>query len=192
MGWLFRFLFKYPAFVFQQGDFAFATSRSMTIGLIALATIAAMSLVTFRSIKSEGPPRDRFILVALRLALIALLTFCLFRPSLILKAAVPQQNFLGILIDDSKSMTIADRDEQPRTAFVQQEFGQPDSPMLKALSERFVLRYFRFSSNADRLPAAADLKYEGTSTRLGACTRSGSTPAARGRATPGCGSTTCC
>jgi len=25
MGWLFRFLFKYPAFVFQQGDFAFAT-----------------------------------------------------------------------------------------------------------------------------------------------------------------------
>ncbi len=48
-------------------------------------------------------------------------------------------------------MTIADRDEQPRTAFVQQEFGEPDSPLLKALSQRFVLRFFRFSSSADRL-----------------------------------------
>ena len=36
--------------------------------------------------------------------------FCLFRPALILKAAVPQQNFLGVLVDDSRSMSIADRE----------------------------------------------------------------------------------
>ena len=35
------------------------------------------------------------------------------------------------------------------------------------LTDRFVIRYFRFSSNADRLASTADLKYEGTSTRLG-------------------------
>ena len=87
---------------------------------------------------------------ALRLALLALLLFCLFRPSLILKAAVPQQNFLGVLIDDSRSMTIADRDGQPRSDFVQQQFGGPNGPLLEALSQRFVLRFFRFSSSADR------------------------------------------
>src|SRR4051812_12357596 len=111
MGWLFRFLFKYPAFVFQQGDFTFAASRSMALGLVALALIAAATLFTLRSIKHEGvTTSERAVITALRLSLLALLTFCLLRPSLILKAAVPQQNFLGVLIDDSKSMTITDRD----------------------------------------------------------------------------------
>jgi uncharacterized membrane protein len=168
MGWLFKFLFKYPAFVFEQGDFAFAASRSMAIGLLALALIAAASLFTLRSIRNEGASTsERAVLVGLRLALLALLTFCLFRPSLILTAAVPQQNFLGILIDDSKSMTIADREGQPRTGFVQDQFGTPESPLLKSLSQKFVLRYFRFSSTADRLNAPADLKYAGTSSHLG-------------------------
>ena len=89
------------------------------------------------------------MLIGLRLALLALLVFCLLRPSLILRAAVPQQNFLGVLIDDSRSMTIADRDGKPRTDFVQQQFG-PDGPLAAALSQRFVLRFFRFSSSADR------------------------------------------
>jgi uncharacterized membrane protein len=167
VGWLFKFFFKYPSFVFGQGDFTFATSRSMTFGLIGLAAVAVAALVTYRGITSEGPTRDRAVLVTLRLALIAIVMFCLFRPTLILKAAVPQQNFLGILIDDSKSMTIADRDEQPRTAFVQQELGQPDGALFKALSQRFVLRFFRFSSSADRLTNTSDLQYAGTSTHLG-------------------------
>ena len=59
--------------------------------------------------------------------------FCLLRPTLILRAAVPQQNFLGILIDDSRSMTIADTDGKPRTDFVQQQL-QPKTPLLEALS----------------------------------------------------------
>jgi uncharacterized membrane protein len=44
---------------------------------------------------------------------------------------------------------------------------QPDSPLLKALSERFVLRYFRFSASTDRVQSAGDMKYAGTSTHLG-------------------------
>ena len=64
-------------------------------------------------------------------------------------------------------MTIADRDGQPRSEFVQQQLGEPDSPLLDALSQRFVLRFFRFSSSADRLTGAGDLKYDGTATRLG-------------------------
>ncbi|MGC4083949.1 MAG: vWA domain-containing protein [Vicinamibacterales bacterium] len=166
MSWLFNFLFKYPAFVFRQGDFTFATSRT-TMGVLAIVgAIAAASLITYRAVKSDGSPRERTILVAIRLALLALLLFCLFRPSLVLRAAVPQQNFLGILIDDSRSMTIADRDGKPRTDFVQQQFGTGGA-LEQALAQRFVLRYFRFSSTADRLPATADLKYAGTATHLG-------------------------
>jgi uncharacterized membrane protein len=167
MSRLFEFLFKYPTFVFEQADFTFAASRSAmaVTAIVALAAVGA--LFTYRRIATGGSLRERAALAALRIAAVALLVFCLFRPSLILKAAVPQQNFLGILIDDSRSMTIADKDGQPRTQFVQQQLGGPESPLLEALSQRFVLRFFRFSSSADRLVGPTDLKYEGTSTRLG-------------------------
>ena len=91
------------------------------------------------------------MLVGLRLAALAVLLFCLFRPALILKAAVPQQNFLGVLVDDSRSMSIADRDGQPRSAFIQQQFAGPNAKLLEALSQRFVLRFFRFASSSDRV-----------------------------------------
>jgi uncharacterized membrane protein len=106
------------------------------------------------------------VLVGLRLAALAVLLFCLFRPTLVLKAAVPQQNFLGILIDDSRSMSIADLDGQPRSAFVQEQLHGPSSQLLAALSQKFVVRFFRFSSSSDRVGTAADLQYGGTSTRL--------------------------
>ena len=136
------------------------------LGLVVLAGLAAAALVTYRGVTTDGPARDRAVLVGLRIALIALLTFCLFRPSLVLKAAVPQQNFLGVLVDDSRSMTIADSDEQPRTAFIEQELGEKGQ-LFNALSQRFVLRFFRFSSSADRRAKPADLQYAGTSTHLG-------------------------
>ena len=168
MGWLFRFLFKYPAFVFDQGDFRFAVSRSVAWGLIAIAIVAAGVLITYRRVPREGDTtRDRVILMGLRVGLVAVLLFCLLQPLLILRAAVPQQNFLGVLIDDSRSMTIADTDGKPRTDFVQEQFGMPKSPLLDALSQRFVLRYFRFSSATDRVANPADLHYGGTASRVG-------------------------
>src|SRR5580693_3073629 len=167
MSRLFEFLFKYPTFVFEQGDFTFAASRLTMVVIAILAAAALGALFTYRGIATDRSLRDRAALVALRVAAVALLVFCLFRPSLILKAAVPQQNFLGVLVYDSRSMTIADKDGQPRSQFVQQQLAGPRSPLLEALSQRFVVRFFRFSSSADRLDSAADLKYDGTSTRLG-------------------------
>jgi len=164
---IFSFFFKYPAFVFEQGDFTFAASRAMAMAIGLGVLIAIGALVTYRGIEGEQTVRDRIVLTTLRVAVVALLAFCLFRPSLVLKAAVPQQNFLGVLLDDSRSMTIADRDGQTRTQFVQDQFGQPSSPLLDALSKKFVLRYFRFSNSVDRLNAPGDLKYGGSATRLG-------------------------
>ena len=168
MGWLFRFFFKYPALVFEQGDFRFSVSRTATWGLIALAIVAVGVLITYRRVPREGDTRrDRGILMGLRIGLVAVLLFCLLRPLLVLKAAVPQQNFLGVLIDDSRSMTIADTDGKPRTEFVQQQLSLPKSPLLEELSKRFVLRPFRFSSATDRVANVGDLRYEGTASRVG-------------------------
>ena len=164
---IFRLLFKYPPLVFEQGDFTWGASRSGLLAAAVAVACAAAALLTYRSLSGERRGRERAVLVGLRLAIVAVLVFCLFRPTLILKASVPQQNFVGVLIDDSRSMTIADRDNQPRSAFVQQQLGPVNGPLLSALSQRFVVRFFRFSSNTDRLTSTADLKYNGTATHLG-------------------------
>jgi len=163
---LFRFLFKYPPLLFQQGDFSWGLSRPVLLAVVAAAAVAVLALLTYRGVAPTDRKIDRAVLVALRLAAVAVLLFCLFRPTLILKAAVPQQNFLGVLVDDSRSMSIADRDGQPRSAFVQEQLNGPTSPLLAALSQKFVVRFFRFSSSSDRVNAAGELKYGGTSTRL--------------------------
>jgi hypothetical protein len=89
------------------------------------------------------------------------------RPRLLLKVAVPQQNFVGVLLDDSRSMQVVDEAGQARSEFVRRELGQPGAPLLSALGQRFVPRVFRFSNAAERLRAADDLTFQGTNTRLG-------------------------
>lgn len=164
---LFRFLFEYRPVVFQQGEFRLAPPP----GAYAAAAIAAIALaaavLTYRSVGGTGRVRDRVVLTLLRAATLCLVLVCLFRPVLVVKAAVPQQNFLAVLVDDSRSMQIPDWAGAPRGAFVRQAFGR-ESALVRALSERFVLRTFRFSSSARRLQSTEDLRFEGTDTRLGA------------------------
>src|SRR5215813_8482753 len=164
---VFRFFFKYPLLVFEQGDFVLGLSRSTTFVLLVAAALAAATLITYRSIAADGPVRDKVVLVLVRLSFVAVLLFCLARPTLVLKAAVPQQNFLGVLVDDSRSMMIADHGGQPRSQFVQHELTGPNAALLRDLSSRFVLRFFKFSSSAGRVASASDAHFEGTSTRLG-------------------------
>ena len=94
------------------------------------------------------------MLAGIRLAILTVILICLFRPLLVVKAAVAQQNFVGVLLDDSRSMQIADVDGQPRANYVKSEFGANDRGLLKALSDRFTVRTFRFSSAPDAHHAA--------------------------------------
>ncbi len=139
------------------------------------AVLALLALLTYRGVAAADRPRDRVVLIGLRLLALAIVLFCLLRPVLVLKAAVPQQNFLGVLVDDSRSMSIADRDGQTRAAFIQQQLTGPNAKLLAALSQRFVIRFFSFASSSDRVGSAADLKFGGTSTRA----RSGARARAR-------------
>jgi uncharacterized membrane protein len=164
---LFQFLFEYRPVVFQQGEFRLLpTAGAYTAATLALGAVV-MTVIGYRGARRRGRRRDRVILGALRVATLALVLFCLFRPVLVVKAAVPQQNFLAVLLDDSRSMQIADWNNEARAAFVRNEFGKPDAGLMKALGDKFVLRTFRFSSVAARAASAAELGFTGAQTRLG-------------------------
>jgi uncharacterized membrane protein len=163
---LFEFLFKYPYLIFEQGRFVFAATRSMRLAVAVTALVALYVVWTYRSLESVRG-RQRVTLLALRTGLLLLMLFALLRPTLLLKVAVPQQNFVGVVIDDSRSMQVADHDGKPRADFVKDQVGRRDGPLLTELGKRFQLKIFRFSSSAERLQAAGHLTFEGTATRVG-------------------------
>jgi uncharacterized membrane protein len=162
---LFRALFSYRPVIFQQGEFRLVPSTGSYIALALLIIAVAGAVWTYRTARGSSAFRHRVILTTLRVATLALLAFCLFRPVLVVRAAVSQQNFLGVLIDDSRSMQIADWHDKPRGAFVQQEFGG-EGAVMKALSDRFIVRTFRFSNTSARVGPDEALTFAGSQTRL--------------------------
>ncbi|MEK9501351.1 hypothetical protein WI372_10225 [Gemmatimonadota bacterium DH-20] len=165
MGALFEALFKFRPLLFREGELAFATPWPMVLLLLTAVVIAGVAVATYGSARGRTSPGDRTVLATLRLAALGVLTFCLMQPTLILSSAVDQRNFVGILIDDSRSMTLPGEDDAPRSAFAAEAFGA-ESALVEALSERFALRYFRFSHDAGRVPGPEALAFDGTRTDL--------------------------
>jgi uncharacterized membrane protein len=163
---LFQFLFKFEPLVFERGRFVFGATRSMWVAAAIAAASALYVLWTYRQLATVRG-RQRATLLTLRVALFLVAFFAMLRPTLLLKVAVPQQNFVGILIDDSRSMQISDQDAKARAEFVKNQVGRVDGPLLTALGKRFQVKVYRFSGSAERLQSTGDLNFEGTSTRLG-------------------------
>ena len=165
---IFQFLFEYRPHVFRQGDFRFAPPAGATLAAVVVVAALAIAFISYRLIHSRVQWRERAVLGALRIAALGLILFCIFRPVLIVKAAVTQQNVVGVLIDDSRSMQLPATNQTAgsRADFVRTTFANPDSPVIKALSERFLIRTFRFSSSTARVGMASDLTFTGTQTRL--------------------------
>ena len=163
---IFRFFFSLNPVVFSQGEYRFAPTTGSYVAAALVLAGAALTIVAYRA--GRGRKRDRVALAGIRLAILTIILICLFRPLLVVRAASPQQNFLAVLLDDSRSMQIADVGGQSRGTYVKNEFGAGDRGLLKALSDRFTVRTFRFSSTATRTSQESDLTFNGSQSRLGA------------------------
>jgi uncharacterized membrane protein len=167
---VFEFLFKYRPVVFARGELALASPWPAAVALGVLA-LAIPALATYRSARGRATPRDRMALAGLRAAALLLLALCLARPVIAVSEAVPQRNVLAVLVDDSRSMRVADLDGRPRADWVRQQLGGPDSTLLAGLAERFELRFFRFARGVERVPDAGALRFDGSRTHLAGALR---------------------
>jgi uncharacterized membrane protein len=152
--------------VFGQGELRLVPPAGVAVAVLLAVAAVAATVISYRNAPRRLTTRDRIVLTALRTALIALLFLCLLRPMLVLRAAVPHQNVVAVLLDDSRSMRIADMNGQPRSAWLQEQFGAADRGLRRGLGERFTVRTLRFSSGVTAAPAGADLTFDGSNTRL--------------------------
>ena len=174
-------LFKYSPRAFSRGEFVTApvVPAAWLAGLAILAlVIVAVAHARLRTL----PARDRIVLGTLRAAAIVLVLTCLFRPGLVIAAAVPQRNVLAVLIDDSRSMRIADATDTrvpgpsttpdtsattsgSRIAAAQRVFAD-SSALMRRLASRFAVRTFRFAAGATPVRSVADARAAGTRSDL--------------------------
>src|SRR3954470_1732815 len=163
---VFAFLFKYRPEVFEKGDLVFGAPSSVIFLLGLGLLIGAPAVMTYAGVRGKSTRRDRWILSGLRVAALLVLVLCLFRPMLLLSDAIPQRNFVAVLLDDSRSMTIADRDGKPRGAYEVSAFGA-DSALLRDLRKKFQVRLFRVNASAERIESTKGLTFEAQQTHVG-------------------------
>ena len=157
---VFEFLFKYKPFVFGRGDLVLSSPWTSLLFGVVLAAVAVPVLRRYRDVGGKSTPRDRAILMTLRVGVLALLLLCLLRPALVVATAVPQQNFVGILLDDSRSMRIEDLDGRSRADVLGEALG-PERGLIASLADRFKLRTFSFSATTGRVDSVAELGFRG-------------------------------
>lgn len=165
-------LFKYPPRAFARGDLVVAPVVPLTLLAVAAAVIGVVVLVQHARLRTVRVI-DRAVLALLRTAIAALVLACLLRPGLVIAAAVPQRNVLAVLFDDSRSMRIGDAantmasgaGDTTRLAAMQRAFAD-STALLKALSDRFAVRRFRFAADGAPVSNVSELAASGTRSDL--------------------------
>jgi uncharacterized membrane protein len=203
---VFEFLFKYRPLVFERGDLSIAAP--WWVGALAAVGIilAVPILLQYRATATSDRRLDHWILSGLRTVALMVLLFCLLRPVLLISTVVPRRNYIAVILDDSRSMRVADEDDVARGTRVLELFGAdsdedgtdpatrpnasegvgegPGQPahdssaslapseagdigrIRQALEDRFRVRFYRFSGDAERMAEPDAMRFAGERTGL--------------------------
>jgi len=167
MDLLFSFFFKYRPLLFLEGDWEFRSSWPTLFLLLLVVAGGVVAVTSYTRPRGKTEPSDRVLMALLRVGAFAVLFFALLRPTLVNTSTVPQRNFVGVLLDDSRSMTLPAADGSARSSFIEQQLDPENGVLLQELEERFAVRYFRYSSTTNRIELASELTFDGTRTDLG-------------------------
>ncbi len=159
---MFELLFKYPASIFHKGQFVFLTP--WPLWLLAIAIVAAAGMLFWHVHRNHGMLSGLrpMVIWVLETCMVALILFLLWHPALSVATLRPQQNVVAVLVDDSRSMSIADSSGTRETAAK----SVLDSGLLKALGERFQVRVYKFGKEPERIQKTDQLSAAAPASRI--------------------------
>src|ERR1700691_4799789 len=145
---MFEILFKYPLSIFHKGKFVFLTP--WPLWLMAIGILAAALLLYWQGrgrpcgLRGFGP----IAIWVLETCMVALILFLLWHPALSVATLRPQQNVVAVLVDNSRSMAIADSGGTREAAAK----AVLNAGLLKSLGDRFQVRLYEFGKEPARIP----------------------------------------
>jgi hypothetical protein len=166
LGSVFAFLFKYRRSVFDAGDVTIGTrsGAGLVFALVALAVVVSIWSYARPAARARLGRTGLLFVGLCRGLAILLAALALLEPTLRVLTVSPQQTFVGVVLDDSRSLTIRDEKGRARSEFMQRLLD-PQGDLRRALESKFKLRFFRFSEQAERFQGGG-LGFAGSRTDL--------------------------
>ena len=163
---VFQLLFKYPAAAFSKGELILLSGWPRWLLLLLILAVSAGLALLIRSRMLRAGPGLRFsraaVIWLVESLVIVLLLILLWRPALVVAELKPQQNIIAVLVDDSRSMTIAE-DGATREARAIQAL---ESGPLADLQRKFQTRLYRFDTGLSRITNFDELEPSGPATHI--------------------------
>lgn len=164
---VFEFLFKYRPLLYSKGTLAFRPDWAWYVTVLLVLGAIAAAFFIYRQAANALPRRSKLLLTSLRAIALLILLLIFLQPVLILQSAIPQQSFVAVAYDTSKSMEIRDESDGKSRLETAGYLLRPEgNKFLDDLQKKFKLRIFRFSGGAERVAAFEDSARHGNVTNL--------------------------
>ena len=164
---MFEQIMEYPIDVFREGDFSFGVPLPGLLIAVLLIGLVATTIWAYRSTQGRIRRGFRGLLILLRAIVLCLIAFCLLKPFLTIYQSNPDDSYLLVMVDRSKSMQITDAtDSAPRLQRVNDLLFAENEGLLEKLNAKFKVRLFAFDTTAKRIPDEALTSAEGESTDI--------------------------
>ncbi|MGH9688414.1 MAG: glutamine amidotransferase [Candidatus Acidiferrales bacterium] len=164
---MFEWFFKYPAVMFAKGQFVLLGTWPRWILAVLLLSAAAGLAFLIWSRRSQLTPRMRGwragMVWLLQFCLAALLLVLLWQPAVTVAELKPQQNIVAVLVDDSRSMAIADSGSTREADAVK----ALQNGVLADLQKNFQARVYSFDRQIARVSNLQQLQPTAAATRIG-------------------------
>src|SRR5271169_2775630 len=155
---MFEFLFKYPRAVFSKGTLVLLGAWPWWVFVLFLLAAGAGLAWLIRSKLPEASTHVKNwrsgVIWLLQFALAALVLLLLWQPAIMVAELRPQQNIIAVLVDDSRSMAIADTGATRES----QAIKALDSGVLDQLQKKFQIRLYRVDGHLSRISKLDELK----------------------------------
>ncbi|HEX8713035.1 MAG TPA: glutamine amidotransferase [Terracidiphilus sp.] len=165
---MFQFLFKYPSPVFTKGRFVLLGAWPGWLLPVLIVVAAGAIAVLIGHKLGEASPQLRswraWMLWGIQSLLVSVLLLLLWKPAMSVSELNSQQNIIAVVVDDSRSMSIADSSGKTREAAA---LALLEGGLLAGLKKRFQVRVYRLGSGLKRVDNLQQIAPVDNATQIG-------------------------
>ena len=165
---MFQFLFKYPSPVFTKGRFVLlGTWPAWLLPVLMIAAAGGLALLIRWRLRKDAPKLPGWraaVIWGMQSALVALVLLLLWQPAMTVSELSSQQNIIAVVVDGSRSMSIADSDGRTREAAA---LAALQGGVLAGLKKRFQTRIYRLGSELTRVDGPEGIAPVEAATHIG-------------------------
>jgi uncharacterized membrane protein len=166
---MFQLLFKYPSPVFTKGRFVLLSAwPGWLLPVLMVVAVGGLALVVGSRMREAAPRLQSWrawAIWGMQSVFACLVLLLLWQPAVTVASLSSQQNIIAVVVDDSRSMGIADSDGKTREAAalsVLQSGG-----LLSGLQNRFQTRIYRLGNGVTRTDGLSGIAPTEAATHLG-------------------------